>query len=75
VPAVGEDPGVVAVVEDLERSLISPPQLGDEPVVPERAEELPRARSDASAIRSGERMSLHTRIIDLDPGSGNLVAS
>ena len=65
VPAVREDGRVVAVVEHLERSLVAAPELGDQALVAERAEELPRARKYESAMRMGERVSLHIRIIGL----------
>jgi hypothetical protein len=63
VPAVGEDPAVVAVVEDLERHFVPAAQLLDEPLVTERREQLPRSWNCEPTSTTGERVSLHIRII------------
>jgi hypothetical protein len=58
----------MAVVEDLECDVVSAPELRHQALVSERSEELPRARKGEPAIRTGERVSLHERIIGLNNG-------
>jgi len=66
---------VVAVIQHLEGGFVAAPELGHEALVPKRSQEFPRPRESESAIRSGERVSFHTRIIGPNTRFGNLFAS